>query len=296
MKKQVFIAMVAYLLLCPVAALSADDAFDFGEPGPVGKEERKAWSVSTGETYLPDSRVKGSDNGVEMFETRMRLGRGFTLTDSSMLRTGLSYAHKAINADGPLRLPNSLHTFSVNLTGLYKKDRASAGFMLSPALNGDFQGSIGSKDLRIASAIFLRYRTEQRVTLFGGIAYNAGYFETRVMPFFGLNYKPDEHWSIDFGFPSMSVSYRVDRTKVYASGSFRGGEYHIGDPSIGASRFRYGDRRLSAGIDHGFANGMGIDLETGYAFGRRFTFRDGLRPDIKVKDAPFAGISLSYKW
>lgn len=59
-----------------------------------------------------------------------------------------------------------------------------------------------------------------------------------------------------------------------------GGEYRTDATTVGTRRLRYSDRRLATGVDYRFSPELGLDIEAGYAFKRRFSFPDNDRADI----------------
>lgn len=278
------------------AAFSADGQMDAFFPSS-GKDDHKSWRASVDETWLPSSAIRGGAGGVAIFDTKIGLSRAFPAADGWSLNTGAGYSLKNIDAPASARLPDKLHTLSLRLGANYKYSKDTTfGVMAVPGLHSDFKGGVSSSDVRVPLAFIMRYRYSDRLTFLGGIGLNTGYLKTRVLPVFGVVYKPDERWTIALGAPRMAVSYRLDTASLYLASEFSGTEYRVGEASVGSKTIRYRDSRAVAGVNFTLSEGLSLDVGAGYSASRRFTFFDSDRPDVAVKGTPFAKAALSCRW
>jgi len=294
-KEIYFLFLMMFILAPPPKAFAADgslDAFFLSS----GKEDRKNWRASVDETWMPSSAIRG-DGDAAIFDTKVGLSRAYPVADGWSLTTGAAYSLKSIDAPASARLPDKLHTLSIRIGANYKYSKdMTLGLMAAPGLHGDFKGSLSGGDIRVPLAFIMRYKYSQQLMFIGGLGYNTAYLKTRVLPIFGVVYKPDERWTISLGAPRTAVSYRLDTTSLYLASEFSGTEYRVGQASVGSKTIRYRDSRAVAGVDFLIAEGLSLDIGAGYSAGRRFTFFDNERPDVVVKNTPFAKAALSYRW
>lgn len=295
MKRAVIISIVILLVIINGAS-AADDSLDTFFPG-TDKDGRKTWRVSAGLTSLARSRFSDNSADITMRETRLNLRRSFRLPGEIFLLTGIGYNLLTISAPETARLPKRLHGLSMMLgAGRKVTDKTFVFVMSSPGLRSDFSAGVETKGVRMPVSVIVRHKYSDRLTFAGGLAYSTGYVRMRIMPIAGVIYRSGEHWIYEFGFPRTGMSYQIDKTRVYATAQLSGGEYHITDETIGAGKIRYSDRRLLVGVDYRISPSLGLNVGTGYAFKRYFSFPNNERADIKIKDAPFASATISLGW
>lgn len=258
---------------------------------------RTLWNASVDLTWLPDNDIRGTGGSVGMEEVAAKFGRKFQLTPSLNLSSDIAYSLRNIDAPAGARLPEALHTISVNVGGNYQVDKdISLTLLVAPGLNGDFE-EIGSDDIRTRIGFMGRYNYSEKLTLLAGLIYQQGNKSIPVLPVLGAIYRPDERWVLSLAAPRPGVTYSPNRTSsYYIGGEFAGTEYQLHDASLGAKIISYRDFRALAGAEYSLISALKVNVAGGYAFARKFVFYDGSRADVELDDGPFVRVGVSLAW
>jgi len=258
---------------------------------------RHPWNASADLTWLPGSDIKGTGGKLGMQEFESRFGRSCLISPKLSIATDFAYSLKSIDAPASARLPESLHTLSVGLTGNYQvKENLGLTLLVRPSLNGDFK-SIGTEDIRTQIGMLGMYHSSQKLTFLAGLIYLQGNEAIPVLPVVGVIYRPNEQWTFSTVAPRPSIKFSPNRTSsYYIGGEFSGTEYRLHDDSLDAEEIRYRDLRALAGAEFLLFSALKLDLAGGYAFDRKFVFYDSSRSDVSIDDGPFAKLGLSLVW
>ncbi|MBJ6723598.1 DUF6268 family outer membrane beta-barrel protein [Geomesophilobacter sediminis] len=253
------------------------------------------WESFAETDWLRRSSIEEGGGNVTMGQVRAGVSRKQDLSSRFELTTGMHYSARLIDAPASAHLPESLHAVALELGGEYRtSDKLALGARVSPGLAGDFKAITGD-DVRVPVALHARYRPDQQWTLIGGVAYTGMNRSFPVLPILGALYVPTPQWAFGLGFPRTGIMYRPSRgTELYLAAEFSGGEYRLHDPSVGANLISYHEERLAAGAEISLSKRVKLGLSVGEAFGRKFRFFDGDRPDLHVARAPFARLGLKF--
>jgi hypothetical protein len=298
---------ISFLVLCLIifafmatSAESADISANETTKEPMAAEEQATlhpWNSSVDLTWFPDSNIGKTGGKISMQEVAAVFGRSYTLSPKFTFSTDIAYSLRKLDAPDSARLPDELHTLSVNFCGNYQLNKKTViTFLVTPGLNGDFK-DIGADDLQTELGITGSYNMTTKLTLLAGLVYQQGYESFPVLPIIGAIYRPNEQWTLGLGAPRSGVTYSPNRTSSYYIGEeFGGSEYQLHDASLGAKKISYVDFRAVAGAEYILFSAIRVNIAGGYAIERKFKFYDGSRDDVNIANAPFARIGVSLVW
>lgn len=146
------------------------------------------------------------------------------------------------------------------------------------------------------------YNHSPSLTYVFGLGYNSSLEDLRVLPVFGLNWRPAPKWSVAVGVPRTAVSYHF--TKNFALGvalSGAGGAYYVkNDPLPGAAPRSLADTRLQQrelrlGVDASWKinQSVRVSAAVGQVLYRKFKYVDRdfeLKADNRVPFVSLAGV------
>lgn len=263
----------------------------------VKRPQRPPWEVTLGGTWLPDTDIRGSADELEMRELKFGLTRRFDGKRRLEFSTGINYTLRDIEAPASARLPDALHTLALQLGAEYRySEKLTLAARVSPGLSSDFEGT-GGDDFRVPVSFQARYRFSSTLTTVTGLAYTGQSHSIPVLPVLGVSYLPSERWSFTVGFPRTAAVYKFPQgTELFLAGEFSGGEYGVHTPEVGADVLRYKEYRALLGAEFPAFPGGRLAVSAGYAFGRKFSFYEGDRPDLKLDNSPLARIEAKIQW
>lgn len=258
---------------------------------------RPSWESNVEATWLAGSEVRNGGGNVNMGEIKADFTKRFSVNPKLELSIGLKYARWEIDAPATALLPDSLQTLAVQFGAEYRKnDALTLGFRLSPSVKSDFK-AFEANDLRIPAEVHAKYQMNKKLTLLGGIAYTGEQHSFPVLPVLGVLYTPSEKWGMALGFPRTKIMYMpYKETELFLGATFSGGEYRLHDATVGSNVITYRDYRAIAGVELPLCSVARLAISGGYAFGRKFTFDEGNRDDLKLGNAPFGSMDLKFSW
>jgi hypothetical protein len=274
-------------------AKESDDLLAISQETP----QRPSWESRVETTWLAGSEVRNSGGNLNMGEVTAEFTKRFSINPKLELSTGFKYGLREIDAPASALLPDSLQTLAVQVGAEYRKsDDLTLGFRVSPSVKSDFK-AFESKDLRLLVEMHAKYQLNRKLTLLGGIAYTGEQHSFPVLPVLGVLYTPSERWGFALGFPRTKIMYMPYKgTELFLGATFSGGEYRLHDAAVGANVISYKDYRAVAGVELPLYSVARLAISGGYAFGRKFTFDEGNRADLKLGNAPFCSMDLKFLW
>jgi hypothetical protein len=144
------------------------------------------------------------------------------------------------------------------------------------------------------------YNHSQTLTYIFGLGYNSNLEDLRILPIFGLNWRPAPQWSVAVGIPRTAVSYHFNKElSLSLALSGGGGAYYVkNDPLPGAAPRSLADTRLQQrelrlGVDASWKINKVVRVSgaIGHVLYRKFKYQDR---DFELKSdsfVPFASVS-----
>lgn len=260
-------------------------------------ENRPDWETFARTTIFADGGISDHGGNMAMQEMDVGFSKKFRQNPRFEFSAGLRYSLTNIDAPGEAKLPTSLHRLAATVGGSYLlNDKLTLGLMASPGLNSDFK-VITASDLRVPVNFHIRCKVSRALTMTVGLAYSIGNSELQLLPMVGAMYQPSEMWIFMLGFPRTGVMLKANKTTEYYLGAeFSAGEYQLHDQAVGASVINYRDYRAVTGINWALSPNIQLGLAGGYSFNRRLIFRDAVREDLDIDNAPFGRFELKFLW
>jgi hypothetical protein len=293
--KTFFATILIVLVCCAVHAQPLQPL----APGQSGLSFSST-ATGSGKASLQDGRTTYDDIRVTNFSlaTHQRVAIGNRRT----LAFGLDYDVTDIDSPNPapLPLPDRLQSVGTSLRYFQPFDQQ---WMLSASVGaGSYvaDSRLLSEGWGARASIVGIYNRSRELTFMFGVAYNSLSSDLRILPVFGLDWRPTEKWSLAIGFPRTGVTYKVNKAvalSLAASGS--GGAYQVkNDPlpgiaprSLADSKLQYLEVRLGFNADWKIDDTFRISGMVGQVLYRQFKYIDR---DYKLKShgtAPFLSLS-----
>jgi hypothetical protein len=278
------------------------------QPGP---------SFSAGYEFYPHSSLSSPDTsgGAGFLDTgTIRVGT-LTLNASyplifaqgrTVLANALAYRRFDLDYEGFAESatdPENVQAISYSATVTHVlSERWTLMGILEPGIASDFETDLGRDDLTLqAVAIFIRTYSE-RTQLGYGLAWANTFGQPFPMPILAANWNNGARLRISAILPAnLEVWYGLAPTvEAGVLVSVDGNQYH-GDPDIyqvGNPLMRYSIGTIGPSVSMRLSEGIGLRVDTGVSFLRRFEFFDGDNDedqyDYSLNNAAFARVTLQY--
>ena len=189
--------------------------------------------------------------------------------------------------DGPTKLdiPSTLYDTGVRLFNRTEiSERLSTTLLLTPSIRSDFQTSVDA--FRLFGLGLINWSPNPRWTFSGGAVY-LDREDLSVLPAIGFQWLPRPDWKIDGMFPRPRVAKRVwkdggnGEAWAYLGLGIGGNTWAVERTSHETDQITLREFRLLFGYELILAGNRGLDIETGYSFGRSAEYAsDELRRDL----------------
>lgn len=187
-----------------------------------------------------------------------------------------------------------------------------------PYVYSNFDSGLTSKDIKGTGYLILSKPTGKRDhnELIIGVVYHPSLGFGIPIPLVGFNWRPDERWNINLGFPDFSIEYKPGKntrigTNLFINGDeftlsnkdriFQVGREHLPDltkdvKDVEVDKFSYTEYGLGLHVKQKFLKNFQARINTGYSFSREFEFKDEKNKllTIEPKDKYFVQVGVSF--
>ncbi len=244
MRTPFFSLLFATLL---TGSLSAQPEFA-PETGRLGITFTPRISLS-GQDKLKDNTTTYDD--IRTVTGELGITQTFRLEQGRSFRVGIEAHETSIDQDHEpgtpaLPLPEKLKGLSATLGYTHFLNRQ---WILSGRIGaGSYVAEKGllSEGWALNAMAMAIYNHSQTLTYVFGLAYNSNQENLRILPVFGLNWRPAPKWSVALGLPKTAVTYHFSKAlSLGLALSGNGGAYHVkDDPLPGATPRGLADSKL----------------------------------------------------
>jgi hypothetical protein len=290
------LAAVLTLSLC--SALRAQP-IETPEPGKIGLTFLGKFT-SSGKGDLRDNTATFEDVSTRNYS--WLLSQHIALGQGRRLSIAVDYDQTDIDTptDSQIPLPNRFESLSASLRYFHPFSRqwmlsTSVGAGSSVTDTGLLSDGWGAR----ASAIAI-YNRNRQLTFMFGIAYNSLAEDLKVVPVFGLDWRPAEKWSVAIGFPKTGVTYKMNKEIALSLAiSGAGGAFYVKDDpkpgvaprSLADSKLQYLEARIGFSCDWKINDTFRVSGTVGQVLLRQFKYIDH---DYKLKShgtVPFLSLA-----
>lgn len=249
-----------------------------------------------------DSKLKqGNSTYKEVLTGSVEIGAAqtFRFSQNRILRIGLEHQVTSIDqnleqGDAVVPLPEELSSLSASASYTHIASRQwifTGRVGLGSHVTNEGLLSEGWAGNAMAMAI---YNRSQALTYIFGLAYTSNLEDLRLLPFFGLNWRPAPKWSVAVGFPKTGVTYHINKNLSLGLGfSGAGGAYYVKkDPLPGVAPRPLSDcwlqqRDIRLGFEANWKINQTVRLSgsVGQVLYRKFKYVDR---DFELKSDNFA--------
>jgi len=274
------------LLLSTTLALRA-------QPEPPPAPGQIGLSLSSTATASGKAELKAGANTYDHVEIKnydWKLAQRIPLEDRRSLAVGLDYGVTDIGTRNrhhatatPVPLPSDLQSLGASLRYTHPLDpqwiltgSVSAGsHVAETGLLSDGWGA--------GASVIALYNQSRELTLVFGVVYNSLSENFKVIPIFGLNWRPADKWSVNLGLPKTGVTYKLnEKISLDLSVSGERGSYAVNDDplpgaaprSLADSRLQYLEARLGFSCDWKINDTFRVSGTAGQVLYRQFKYID----------------------
>jgi hypothetical protein len=170
---------------------------------------------------------------------------------------------------------------------------------VSPGIYTDFE-RVNHNDLKTSFLLLGNYTWSENLTLSAGCAYSRVFGEDEFFPAAGLDWQPNESWSVRLMFPTPGITYYINpRSRIALGFSPAGGKWNIRDPRSKNSTneeydFEFKGWRSGLGYEYDLTDRLTLVVDLGATLRREYTIEndDGTLLDSDVDDTLSARIGL----
>lgn len=300
MSPRVALITALSLLLCATAVAQSEI---MPETGRIGL------TINTRATGSADAKLKNGNTTYEQVEIGsfdIGLTQTFRFGEGRTLRLGIERQHTTIDqnrdpGDTVVPLPDELNSLSASVA--YTQVVNPRWIITGRVGAGSYVTDTGllSEGWAVSTTAMAIYNYSPTLTYVFGLGYNSNLEDLRVLPIFGLNWRPAPKWSVAVGFPRTAVSYHFNKDlSLGLALSGAGGAYYVkNDPLPGAAPQSLADTRLQQrelrlGLDASWKINKIVRISgaIGQVLYRKFKYQDRdfeLKSDNTVPFVSFAG-------
>jgi len=224
---------------------------------------------------------------------------------------------------------NKFHTISYNL-GIYKvlKNNWEVNVMAGPYISSNFDSGLAGREVQVSAMVFFtKYMGKSKQLAFNcGLIYHPSFGVETPVPMIGLNWKPNQNWVVNIGFPDFSVDYKFNEntsigTNLFIVGDIftlskrerliktivdhnDGDDVNLIDPKVEEdieeakkiNRMNYSDYGVGFVFKQKLFKNFLFRINSGYTFERKLEFKKNYKRiyKTKTKDKFFVQAGVSF--
>ena len=232
-----------------------------------------------GATWQDEADIQ-SGGSLEIIEASVQGDAPIINRETLKLTAGIRYRWNEFsfsNAADPFGSTSlDLHRLEVPANLWVERNDWRFWFRLQPGIMSDFS-DLSSDSFAFTGLALASYRFSDRVSIAAGGYYSRDLGSDKLLPAFGLIWRPNPNWSVSLTAPRLQVSFAPSETWLLTLNAFpSGGGWNIEVPGYEEhADLEYSAIRASFGIDYRLADGpcwlylgIGIPILSGIETGR----------------------------
>ena len=229
----------------------------------------------------------GNDISFEKYDFRFSIHKNLKTPGRRIFHT-FNYSGVNIDYGSIPELETNLKNFhTISYTFGYARPLKKGWFLtayIKPNISSNFESSVGFDELNLfGMALFSKPINERKNLILNlGVIYSNTIGINAPIPIAGLVWKPDQKWTLNIGFPMFDLKYQAsDKTEIGANLFIAGENFTLTDKLVFNNQNSPIDNVSIMNIGGGLFLNQNItkklilNVNTGYAFHRKFEFKDG---------------------
>jgi hypothetical protein len=274
-------------LVALIACLSLQLGRAEAPASPVEADHKTGLSLSSTTLFAGRTTVKtgGVDRGgVSTDEAALSVSQ----VVAPGLTVGLGVQTTSLDlpsANTTVALPKELRAVAANLNYTHEFNTSWSGMVF--ANPGWYTASggrtFGGSAFGVTTGFMARYRHSDTLSTAYGLAFDSlARSSLRVLPLFGVEWKPAEDWTVAVGFPQTAVTYSLTKDlKLSLLGEGSGGSYFVerdplpglaGKASLSRSRLEYYEIRTGLNLAWTINQRTSLGVTAGLVVDRSFDY------------------------
>ncbi len=241
-----------------------------------GEKDNVKGQVDSYVRIMPSRSVKGASGGIKVFETGSEFSR--TVKFFEKLPVKFSIGSKFIGIDKTVVTTLPAHLTGVNFDAeatlpFFNIDKMYLGIGVTPSFYGD-QLDFAAADFRIPSRYFAVYQPNEKWTWVGGVAVLPRYAH-RVLPIFGVTFKPNDRLNFNIVSDGPEVSYGLnDRMTLFLKADVSADEFVVDRDNSKNVVLRYTQTNIGGGVKLKVNQFIRCSLSLGDTLNNTLGYRD----------------------
>lgn len=273
-----------------------------------GDSDKIGFSMTTESTVAGHTRLRAGDRSFDkasINHVAFKIGQDVELPQAGTLSLGLGYSLADIDrGEGADRAPLPKELQSVEASVGYNVT-LSKDWLLASQVGGGSHATdrdLLSKGWGLTASVIGIHTWDARHTFAFGLAYDSLSHDWKMVPVFGLEWKPSENWSVAVGFPKTAVTYLVTKQFSLAlAASGDGGTFYVRDDprpgvasrSLAGSKLEYTEARVGLEASLKINSSLSVSTAVGCSVFHEFKYLDR---DFRLRShgaTPFYSVALA---
>lgn len=269
--------------------------------------------LTTGVMHAPANKQKILPHKVSMTETFANVRVPLVQKNKDIIILGANFSSLSFHGNYEPVHSNMFYTTTLPL-GYNKRwsDKFQTTLLALPKISSDFK-DISSKDFQMGGVLLFTVVKKENLKYKFGAYYNHEYFGPLILPILGIDWQPNEKWSL-FGNLPINLTLNRKLNDKFASGLFFQAinmSYRLGENYQNQYLQKY-SLELSTYLDYYLTKNIALTAKLGHTFGRTIEFyhtgekhkarsifmsfgERGLPLNDEIKDGAILELRLSYR-
>lgn len=244
--------------------------------------------------YVPFTSMTAQPGRIAIMDIGNEMSYEFKVADKLPIEIGL--VTRFINLNGkeamdvsiPAKLTRIAMRTEVTVPAFLEKLYLRMG--ITPTCNSD-DWNCNASTLRIPGHMMLIYQLNEQWIFVAGVAGFPSY-ETKILPFGGLIYKPNDKLIFNLVPERMNVTYNLtDKLAVFCEGDMSGEEFKVVKDGYKGAILQYNEVHAGTGLSFKINKNINTSLTLGRMFNRNLKYRDSLGK-LTMKNAYYSEFRL----
>lgn len=269
--------------------------------------------LATGVMHSPANKQKTLTEKVDMTETFTNVRLPLVLKNKDIVILGANFTSLSFHGNYEPIHSNIFYTSTLQL-GYTKKwnDKFQSMLLALPKISSDFK-DISSQDFQMGGVLLFTVTKRESLKYKFGAYYNHEYFGPLILPILGIDWQPNEKWSL-FGNLPINLTLNRKLSPRFSTGLFFQAinmSYRLGENYQNQYLQKY-SQELSLYLDTYLTKNIVFTIKAGHTLGRTLEFyhkgekhkarsmfvsigERGLPLNDEIKDGAILELRLSYR-
>lgn len=259
------------------------------------------WHITQRSEHVFKSDAESQEGDFTISRTFLGLKKECKCKNGLPIDFSFSLGHYYVKDGTAVDLPSSLQSKGMGLgTKMPMPFVGGDPFFIGLDLGGYFQSAkehdFDSRSFRVKSRLYGIYKSNDKFVFVAGTMWRPGYEDQAVMPFAGLKYIMNDHWSFHFLSDEPSINYKFnEQMTIKCQFRWYRDEFEVVSGGRKGDIVKISEMHTGLGLDYDINDDISVQSDIGWAFARKYEY---LKNGGKVvpEGSLFFGAKLNIKF